>query len=171
MTDTLPDASGQIASAGANIAKGASQLSGLASAGIGIGATLLGMLIGNLFAEGGLVRGPGTGTSDSIPAMVSNGEYIVKASATKKYLPLLSAINNNRLPAFAEGGLVSTELVKTPPLNKLEPVESAKGSTTTIINWQVTGDISRQTRAEMVQMLPIITAGVNAHNREKGYRG
>ena len=35
-------------------------------------------------AAGGPISGPGTGTSDSIPAMLSNGEYVVKAAAAKK---------------------------------------------------------------------------------------
>src|SRR5205823_2235969 len=34
------------------------------------------------FAVGGHVRGPGSGTSDSIPAWLSNGEYVVNAGAT-----------------------------------------------------------------------------------------
>lgn len=45
-------------------------------------------------AQGGYVTGPGTGTSDSIPARLSNGEYVVKASAVKRYgLGMLNAIN------------------------------------------------------------------------------
>jgi hypothetical protein len=36
------------------------------------------------YAAGGPVSGPGTGTSDSIPAMLSNGEYVIKAEAAKK---------------------------------------------------------------------------------------
>ena len=35
----------------------------------------------HLFAQGGRVEGPGTATSDSIPAMLSNGEYVIRASA------------------------------------------------------------------------------------------
>lgn len=45
-------------------------------------------------AMGGYVTGPGTGTSDSIPARLSNGEYVVKAAAVKRYgLGMLNAIN------------------------------------------------------------------------------
>lgn len=55
------------------------------------------------FAGGGLLRGPGTKTSDSIPAMLSDGEYVVRASQTKKHLPLLEAINAG-VPHFASGG-------------------------------------------------------------------
>lgn len=45
------------------------------------------------FAKGGLVEGSGTGTSDSIPAMLSNGESVITARATSMFAPLLSAIN------------------------------------------------------------------------------
>lgn len=45
------------------------------------------------FAKGGLVEGSGTGTSDSIPAMLSNGESVMTARATSMFAPLLSAIN------------------------------------------------------------------------------
>jgi TP901 family phage tail tape measure protein len=55
------------------------------------------------FATGGVVRGPGTGTSDSIPAMVSNGESIIPAKQTKKYGSLINAIINNQVPGFATG--------------------------------------------------------------------
>jgi len=45
------------------------------------------------FAKGGLITGPGTGTSDSITARVSNGESVMTANATALFSPLLSAIN------------------------------------------------------------------------------
>lgn len=45
------------------------------------------------FAEGGLVEGPGTGTSDSITARVSNGEAVMNAKSVAATAPLLSAIN------------------------------------------------------------------------------
>lgn len=43
-------------------------------------------------AAGGLITGPGTGTSDSINARVSNGEYVETAAATARYRPLLDAM-------------------------------------------------------------------------------
>lgn len=59
------------------------------------------------FAVGGLVRGPGTETSDSIPAMLSDGEFVVNARSTRLFQPILSAINASAdLPGFAMGGLV-----------------------------------------------------------------
>lgn len=65
-------------------------------------------------AGGGRIVGPGTGTSDSILARVSHGEFIVKALATKKFLPLLQAINRGLglntirrlIPKYAIGGTI-----------------------------------------------------------------
>jgi TP901 family phage tail tape measure protein len=63
-------------------------------------------------AGGGYIVGPGTGTSDSIPAMVSNGEYVQTAAATAYYgVGFMHALNQRRirkddLPAYAAGGLV-----------------------------------------------------------------
>lgn len=45
------------------------------------------------YPVGGVVRGPGTGTSDSIPAWLSNGEYVINAAATAMWRPVLDAIN------------------------------------------------------------------------------
>lgn len=57
-------------------------------------------------ATGGLLRGPGTGTSDSIVMLGSHGEFVVNAKSTRKHLALIQAINADALPGFAEGGLV-----------------------------------------------------------------
>ena len=68
------------------------------------------------YASGGYVRGPGSGTSDSIPAWLSNGEFIVRAAAVRKYgVEFLRAINGlsagpalkGGFPGFALGGPVS----------------------------------------------------------------
>ncbi|EFG75243.1 hypothetical protein HMPREF0591_4806 [Mycobacterium parascrofulaceum ATCC BAA-614] len=71
-------------------------------------------------AGGGLISGPGSGTSDSIlgwPAMVrvSNKEFVTNAEDTQKNLPLLHAVNSGAplwdwmksIPGFDGGGLVS----------------------------------------------------------------
>lgn len=59
------------------------------------------------FAAGGKVRGPGTGTSDSIVARLSNGEYVMRAAAVRQYgTNLLDNMNGLRMPKFAAGGLV-----------------------------------------------------------------
>lgn len=54
------------------------------------------------FARGGHVRGPGTGTSDSIPAMLSHGEFVMRADAVNRIgVPALQAMNSG---GFARGG-------------------------------------------------------------------
>ncbi len=58
------------------------------------------------YATGGHITGPGTGTSDDILAWLSNGEFVMTAEATRRNLPTLKAMNDNRMPAFATGGLV-----------------------------------------------------------------
>ena len=64
------------------------------------------------FASGGAISGPGTATSDSIPAFLSDGEFVVSASAVDRVgLPLLEAINNGRYPRFAAGGAIG---IRTP---------------------------------------------------------
>jgi tape measure domain-containing protein len=69
------------------------------------------------FATGGHVRGPGSGTSDSIPALLSNGEYVIRAAAVRKlgkgYLDLI----NNGIPMrrFADGGMVESVAAMTAP--------------------------------------------------------
>lgn len=68
------------------------------------------------FVDRGLIRGPGTGRSDSIlalvggrrPIKISNGEGIVNERAVKRYWPIIDAMNKGKLPAFADGGLVAS---------------------------------------------------------------
>jgi hypothetical protein len=70
---------------------------------------------GGLFASGGYVSGPGTATSDSIPARLSAGEYVIRAAAVDHYgVDLMDALNGLRtpplrvagVPRYASGGLV-----------------------------------------------------------------
>lgn len=64
-------------------------------------------------AAGGYIAGPGTGTSDSILARLSNGEFVIKAQAVKHYgVSLMDAINNMsagiRNARYAGGGLAGS---------------------------------------------------------------
>jgi hypothetical protein len=101
----------------------------------GAGGFSLGSLVSSLFqgfAGGGYVTGPGTSTSDSIPARLSAGEYVVNAAAVKRVgVAFLEAINGieggpriqgPRL-TFAAGGLVP----ETPP-------PPAQGQSVRIVN-------------------------------------
>lgn len=54
--------------------------------------------------HGGAVFGPGGPRSDSIPAFLSDGEFVVNADATRKNFRLLEAINSGSIPKMADGG-------------------------------------------------------------------
>ena len=67
------------------------------------------------YASGGHVRGPGTGTSDSIIARLSNGEYVMRAAAVRKWgVAALDRLNGLQLPKFATGGLVGDMVANAP---------------------------------------------------------
>jgi len=69
-------------------------------------------------AAGGLITGPGTGTSDSIPARLSTGEFVIRAAAVHDWgVDTFARMNRGlhvpgirgmSVPRFAEGGLVQT---------------------------------------------------------------
>lgn len=67
--------------------------------------------VGSKLATGGAVRGPGTGTSDSIPALLSNGEHVMTAAEVEKLggqmaaYRMRAAIRSGALK-FADGGAV-----------------------------------------------------------------
>lgn len=59
-------------------------------------------------ATGGYIRGPGSSTSDSIPARLSDGEFVVNAAMVRRYgVGFMHAINRGQLKKFSQGGLVS----------------------------------------------------------------
>jgi hypothetical protein len=74
---------------------------------------------GNMVARaaGGIVYGPGTSTSDSIPARLSNGEYVIKADSVQHYgKAFFDSLNAQR---FAVGGYVGT--AGTAPAGAAQP--------------------------------------------------
>jgi hypothetical protein len=77
---------------------------------------------GNALATGfqrmsGRIYGPGTETSDSVPALLSRGEFVVKASSVRKFgQSFLEAVNAGFLPTmprFAAGGIVSSAAMQS----------------------------------------------------------
>jgi len=65
----------------------------------------IGTLLSNFkFADGGHITGAGSGTSDSIPAMLSNGEYVIRANAVKA-IGTHTLDKLNHAEKFANGGL------------------------------------------------------------------
>lgn len=68
------------------------------------------------YATGGPITGPGTGTSDSILARVSAGEWVVPAKAVPGNLQLLQAMtygSASHLPGYARGGMVQPHVTKS----------------------------------------------------------
>ncbi len=68
----------------------------------GVAANAMGISLGD-FASGGAIIGQGSGTSDSIPAMLSNGEFVMSAAAVRRIgVPYLNRMNKG----YANGGYV-----------------------------------------------------------------
>ncbi|MAB41834.1 MAG: phage tail protein [Pseudomonadales bacterium] len=87
------------------------------------------------FAGGGLVSGPGSATSDSIPARLSAGEYVVRAAAVRQVgVAFLDSLNGLSAGprfkggelAFAAGGLV--------PEVKVSPAQPQVNQAVRIVN-------------------------------------
>jgi hypothetical protein len=101
----------------ARIGEAIRRLAGLQASGSGAAS-------GGQFAQGGRVYGAGTSTSDSIPAWLSHGEFVIRAAAVKKYgSQLFHALNMMRLPrrflesmvgGFANGGMPSMKPLSVP---------------------------------------------------------
>lgn len=141
---------------------GLSQVVSAAQGAIGTVASVLSIasFFGAKKASGGFVYGPGSGTSDSIPTMLSTGEFVVNAKSAMQYKGILTRINSNQVPHFAMGGFVSS----TP----ISIAERPNSSNQSVFNISITGDVSRQTRTEIQRMIPQIATGVNMHNFEQG---
>jgi len=79
----------------------------LAMAGV-IGAKVggqIGAIKAQSFSTGGFVSGKGTSTSDSIPAWLSNGEFVLNAAAVRRLgLSNVEALNEGKMPRFNQGG-------------------------------------------------------------------
>ncbi|HDR1902433.1 TPA: tape measure protein [Pasteurella multocida] len=113
-------------------------------------------------ATGGYITGPGTGTSDSIPARLSNGEYVIRAASVSRYgVDFLHAINRGQLRKYSTGGLVSMPKVsagKEPGLTQAMQNNSGVHAVASPVHIQ-------QTLA--VDSAELFTAGINTHAGEQ----
>ena len=77
----------------------------------------------------GGVWGAGTSTSDSIPAMLSNGEYVLNAAATQKFgIPLLDQMNGSyNIPSSTKS--MGTNIINSPSSNNVYNIEIALNGT------------------------------------------
>jgi len=102
-------------------------------------------------ARGGMITGPGTSTSDSIPALLSNGEFVVNARATESFQPLLSAINNFGLqPRFAAGGLFETASLVKPNKDGMNDTLTSIMSNQPIKTYVTANDVTSQQQFERI---------------------
>jgi len=80
-------------------------------------------------ATGGPVYGPGSGTSDSISARLSNGEYVMTAAQTKQWLPVLEIMRQGKFGAWLNGLNVSSIAPRIPSIAHYAGGGLATGST------------------------------------------
>jgi hypothetical protein len=127
---------------------------------------------------GGLVSGPGTGTSDSIlafmsqgAAMVSNQEFVVNARATARFLPLLEAINSGKLQRFAHGGPVRRvtasnrrEIGKDTSRGRLPQLVGSRSQISSMVN-ELVGDITRAFRGIKTSLDNRLVASIERSNK------
>ena len=109
-------------------------------------------------ASGGLINGPGTGTSDDIPAKLSNGEYVVRAAAVKQYgVEMLNAINWQR---YAAGGPVSKYEATPMPAARYNASEGKQ----VVYNQYVTNEIhsTGSSRVDEALLSARVRAGTSA---------
>ncbi len=115
-------------------------------------------------AYGGPIYGPGTGTSDDVPIMASNGEYMIRESAVRKNRTLLDMINYGGFDAqkalgLAEGGPVDRSTM-TPARLMVPFATKAVSQPISLDGMRVTGtlDLGDGLEARM-------DARINSHDR------
>lgn len=103
-------------------------------------------------AQGGMISGPGSGYSDSIPTLLSDGEFVVNSRSTRLFQPLLSAINNTgNLPQFAVGGQINRTISSsTDSTSRIMDVLGQTLSNQPIRTYVSSGDISNNQQFDRV---------------------
>jgi TP901 family phage tail tape measure protein len=102
-------------------------------------------------AAGGLISGPGTGTSDSIPTMLSNGEYVIKASTVKQFgTKMFDNLNAGSLPIFAGANSLSTPRfasvgsIASVNQSSVAPRQAAAPSSNSVYNYSLSVNVASQ---------------------------
>lgn len=118
-------------------------------------------------ASGGYVSGPGSSRSDSIPARLSNGEYVVNAAQTRKYRSVLEAINQGKVPHFADGGFVGG--LSTPSI----PSAASGGSSgmNVVVNNNASGQVQATPQQDNDGTLKIIIDAIKGDIAQDLLRG
>ena len=105
------------------------------------------------FATGtpGVVTGPGTGTSDSIIARVSNGEAIIPAAVVSKHPDLINALVADNLPGFPTGRGTKLKGGTTGPLEDIE-IKAYRNATIYLQDW-INQQLGSSTGASMQDVI------------------
>jgi hypothetical protein len=117
---------------------------------IGEAAVETGLILAKKYRFGGLITGPGTSTSDSIPIWASSGEYMVNAASTGKHREAIEAINQDKYEQY----LIKYELprlyqnMSMPELPEYVQTISQPGQP---IDYEKLGDVLAQKLAEYPQ--------------------
>jgi tape measure domain-containing protein len=122
--------------------------------------------VGTILQAGQMLLGSGGGTDNGAGGVTNRGGVGNMSGFDTPFPPM---------PGFDTGGIVPGGIGKPMvvlahggetilPTHK----KNANAFGSTVINLQIVGDVSRQTKSAIFEMLPQIALGVNAHNREKG---
>lgn len=136
------------------------------------------------FATGGMIQGPGTGTSDSVPIMASAGEFMVKATAVAQpgVLPLLMAINGGdpynwlkaarvSVPHYASGGYVNAaQSVGRPLVLQFNNYGTSKEFDAEYLDENTVRIIARDEATKAVEKKTPQIMAKEAHNKNSHFR-
>jgi hypothetical protein len=116
------------------------------------------------YPGGGMIRGAGSATSDSIPAWLSNGEYVVKAAETDRWRPLLEAVNSGALSKAARlsSATATSPSLARPSAQAIAPAPVQRVVQVTNVTVQVAGTVTAE--RDLVETVRAGLAGRSANN-------
>jgi tape measure domain-containing protein len=128
--------------------------------------------ISKMFGEDGTFGKMFKGITDSIGKLFSGDGF---GSIFSNIFSIFGFDQGGVVPStkYSQVGKDSVPAMLKPGERVIDPRKgnySAPSGSQTVVNLNITGDISRQTRKEVMGMIPQIAGGVNATNKERGYR-
>ena len=136
--------------------------------------------------KGGAVRGPGTGTSDDVPIMASNGEFMIKASAVKKIgieaLEALNAIGDKKgagkkrgairematgIPHMESAGSVDEAQRRAQVLANIPTGGNPQAPAVQPANWNTDTDLGRNVNNTIGALAPVAVAAPLAYGASR----
>ena len=108
--------------------------------------------LGRNYADGGMVVGPGTSKSDSIPANLSNGEAVMTSGAVTMFAPMLSAMNQMGGGTSFNRSAMTTSY-DNPTVNKPSQSQSPIIMKTYVVSNELTTEVEKQARLKDLSTL------------------